>query len=242
MYYHAKAVVVAENSGGIMLQIISKTVFAFILLLLPTFVFAEVDALAVKSADTFLKGVKLIQLPEGKKMIADTAWRSSKSYPVYTEASTLFEDMFQTDNPSIKGFKRLMEIKVVSKGGTPLLKQYILIAYKDPITNLWKIYDFRESEDTEHEAQSACKNPGTLSALEQEVFNGAKKLGLPITPDVERHYHNCGYWSTMSGNLFQAKGAFMKGSELRQQRTDNGGIPQSVFDEQVNTLKKILGE
>lgn len=214
-----------------------------ILLLLPSFAFGEVDTFAVKTADTFLKGIKLINLAEGKRMIAETAWLSDESYPVYTEISTLFEGMFQTNVPNIIGYKRLMEVKAVSKTGTPLLKQYLLISYKDKTTNQWKIFAFRESADTEYEAQAFCRDVDTPTIIRGRIF----------TP-VKFKYRQCGYWSTLAGKLTQAKAAFLKASELNQLRTDDNvapqsdyadvlnKIPQSDFDKYIDVLNKILGK
>jgi hypothetical protein len=203
----------------------ARKILVIFFLLLPAGVSAEVDSLAVKSADTFLQGVKLINLAEGKRMIAETAWFSAQSYPAYTELSTLFEGMFQTDVPNIMGYKRLMEVKAVSKAGTPLLKQYLLISYKDKTTNQWKTFGFREAADAEHEVEAACKNVETQKTI-----------------PVKFIYRQCGHWSTMAGKLTQAKGAFLKAAELNQLRPDDKIAPQSDFDKYIDVFKKILGE
>lgn len=191
---------------------------------------AGIDPHAVKSADIFLKGIKLIDLPEGKKMISEAVWHSKQTYPVYTESSTLFEGMFETGYPKIKGYKRLMEVKVVSKGATPLLKQYLLISYKDLTTSKWKIWYFNESVDVEYEAQAACKDVDTLTNDDRR-----------INRKLQKKYLRCGHWSTTAGKFIQAKSAYMKASELNQQETDDR-VPQNIFDKDLIVLKKILGE
>ncbi len=233
MDYHARAVVMPKKFMGLSLRTGAMSILICLLLLLPTVVFAEADALAVKSADTFLKGVKLIQLPEGKKMIADTAWKSLGSYPVFTEASILFEDMFQTDVQNIKGFKRLMEIKVVSKGSTPLLKQYLLVSYKNPNTNQWKVFGFREATDSEFEMQAACKDPTTPTEIEQKLF------GSKFNSKVKYKYRRCGYWSSLAGKLNQAKEAYAKASELNKQDTEDKK-PQNEFDDGLEIIMQII--
>src|SRR5450759_600324 len=86
----------------------------------------QIDPAASKMADTFLQGVKLIDMPEGKKMLDDTRWSDPnmdvKEYPAVTEAPTLFEGMFSTDVPDVQGYKRLVELKGMSKAGVPLVK------------------------------------------------------------------------------------------------------------------------
>lgn len=229
MCYHVKTAGLLEDVNIIMRCSMFKIVLLVILLFLPSLVFGEVDPLAVKSADFFLKGIKLIDLPEGKKMISNSVWYSNETYPVYTESSTVFEDMFQTDHPDVTGYKKFMEIKVVSKGGTPLLKKYLLISYKDQSTNQWKVYDFMESHDAEYEAQQYCKNVETLSDIE-------RKIGWPL----KFKYLGCGQWSASAGKLIQAKNAFIKASELNE-HTEKRMYRDDPL-KNIEVIKKILGE
>jgi len=103
--------------------------------LLPGICFGQIDPSASKVADRYLNSIKLIDLPEGKKMLSETEWEKPayNNYPVFTEASTLFEGMFSTDIAGIQGYKRLIELKAVSKAGTPLMERYILILLKSCI-------------------------------------------------------------------------------------------------------------
>src|SRR3989442_5364168 len=100
-------------------------------LLMPAVCFGEVDTNASKAADTYLKALKLLSIAEGKALLAETDWGVDIKYPVFTEAITLFEGMFATDIPGVNGYKRLVELKAISKAGTPLIQRYILIVFKD---------------------------------------------------------------------------------------------------------------
>ena len=207
----------------------------------------QTDAAASKAADTFLTGVKLMELPEGKQMLAETIWEDldRRRYPVFTDASTLFEGMFSTDIPGLQGYKRLIELKALSEAGIPLVKRYILIAYKDNTSGKWKVLEFREAEDLDHEARAAGKraageNPGTREFPD-----------LHLTPD-QFTYRDYGYWSLLAGKISQAKAAYQKASELNRQnpqdqRTDSlvpgfyKKYTQSYFDFFLHRIGKITG-
>lgn len=181
----------------------------------------QTDPEAQKMADTFLNGVKLIDLPEGKKMLNETIWNApdKQEYPVFTEASTLFEGMFSTEVSTIKGYKRLVEMKGVSKAGTPLVKRYILVAYKDILSAKWKVLQFRESADLEYEANAAC-----TSAADPDDF--AKETLRTTDPDILKAvrplpqfaYLRCGYWSELAGRIGRARAAYLKASDLNKLR------------------------
>ena len=106
------------------------------------------DLTAARNAtDTFLKGVKIADLPEGKEMLLGVQWITGEAdfgqnfyeRPKYTVATTVFEKLFDTDTPGVQGYKRLLDMNAVSKAGTPLIVRYIVIAYKDQHTNQWKV-------------------------------------------------------------------------------------------------------
>jgi hypothetical protein len=106
------------------------------------------DLTAARDAtDTFLKGVKIDDLPEGKEMLSRVQWITGEAdngqnfyvRPKYTTATTIFEKLFDTDTPGVQGYKRLLDMNAVSEAGTPLLVRYIMIAYKDQHTNQWKV-------------------------------------------------------------------------------------------------------
>ncbi len=185
--------------------------------------FAASDEAAKRAADRFLMGIKLIELSEGKQILAETAWFPQSKYPVFTDESTLYEAMFPTDNPKIMGYKRLIQAKAVSHARTPLIQKYLLISYKDMRTGMWKVLEFREAVDTESEARHACShgNDG-----------------------------QCAYWSAMAGNLSQALMSEIKANEIEESMPEtkrnetrayraSRGTPQP--EQYLETLRKILG-
>src|SRR4030042_4591318 len=195
-----------------------------IALCLQSICFGEADNGASKDADTFRSGIKLIELSEGKQMLRDTAWFPESKYPVFTEVTTLFEGMFPTDNPKIQGYKRLIEVKAVSEAKTPLMQKYLLISYKDRNSNRWKVFEFRESYDTEHGAQEMCSH-GTAG--------------------------QCAYWSALAGKLSQALESEIKDVEIEDKKPEkeknhmrefraSRGVPQP--ERYLEVLKKIIGD
>lgn len=130
----------------------SSLLLVFTVLLTFTSILAaqQTDGQASKAADTFLSAVKIIELPEGKKMLVQEAWNwegQPAHYPVYSEAKTLFEGMFSTDVPEIVGYKRLVELKVLTESGGITVKHYMLISYKDKSLGTWKVLTFREAAE-----------------------------------------------------------------------------------------------
>jgi hypothetical protein len=104
------------------------------------------DLAAARSAtETFLKGIKIADLPEGEEMLRDTQWITGEAdvglyeRPTFTEDTTVFEKLFDTDVPGVQGYKRLLEMTAASEARTPLLVRYLMIAYEDRNTKKWKI-------------------------------------------------------------------------------------------------------
>jgi len=106
------------------------------------------DLVAARAAtETFLRGLKIADLSEGKEMMFGVQWITGEAdngrdfyvRPTFTEADTLFEKLFDTDIPGVRGYKRLLEMKAVSEGNTPLLIRYLMIAYEDQGAKQWKV-------------------------------------------------------------------------------------------------------
>lgn len=200
-----------------------------LVLLFPSLCFGEVDPLAVQSADTFLNGIKLMYTPEGKDMISRTAWFTEKQYPLCPEISGLAEEMFSTDIPHIEGYKKLVHITNISEAGIPQKKTYLLISYKDTSSGQWKIFDFRETTDTELEAFIACKEPDIEVIVGDEVLQSA-----------QYNYFHCGYWSAMTGKLLKSKEAFQRAVELNKQDSDKH-VSRKTLEDSVEAIRKITG-
>ena len=144
---------------------------------------------AQKTTADFLQALKILDLPEGKEMLSEVVFKSSKSFPVVSSSNILFEKLFDTDIDGIKGYKGLFEIQSLSKANTPLTLRYLLISYLDKKENKWKVFEFRETIDIENEILYAKQ------ALTSET--DSRK------PQYE--YRNLGYWQILNGELLQLK-------------------------------------
>lgn len=78
---------------------------------------SKVDSDARKAVNVYLEGMKIFELSEGKQKVAATSWPTWGEMPVLMEYKTVYEGMFDTDIASIKGYKRLINGKVLSIPG-----------------------------------------------------------------------------------------------------------------------------
>ena len=131
---------------------------------------------AKASTDAYLRAIRIVEVPDGKADLARHGWAgvfpqfAPERLPVIKETTTLFEGVFDTDVPNIKGYKRLLQVTEVSQGPTRLeqllnepgppagaLKheKYMAVAYMDQSSKKWRIYSFAPAADTAREAASA---------------------------------------------------------------------------------------
>ncbi len=73
--------------------------------LLPNICLAQFDSDASKSADKFLKGIKLFDLPEGKEMLSLTQWEKPayNNYPFLQKLLPCLRACLQPTFPKFKG-------------------------------------------------------------------------------------------------------------------------------------------
>lgn len=173
---------------------------------------ARVLSEAAKAADDFLQGVKLIELPEGKKLLLQTQWivgdadygENFYSRPEFTAATTLYEGLFNTDISGVQGFKRLVQMQAVSKAGTPLMLKYIMIAYKDLASKKWKILlTGTGGLDVDHEADAAARD-----------INNTRITSL------QDNYARYGQWALCAGRIQEAKRALLQAMSASPYPTD----------------------
>ena len=78
-----------------------------------------------ESVNQFLEASKIIDISEGKELIAKYNWRVSEmEIPEILSYKKLYGGSFDTDNLEIKGYKQLLNIQVTSKHGIKLNKKY----------------------------------------------------------------------------------------------------------------------
>ena len=159
----------------------------------------EDDLTSARAAtDKFLNGVKLAELPEGRQLLSETQWITGEAdhgknfyfRPRFTEVTSLFEKLFDTDVPVVQGYERLLDMKAVSEAGTPLLTRYFMVAFKDRRTNKWKVLGTYENLDVDHEI----------------AFAGQRLHETSLTSEQD-NYLSYGKWLLLAGRTKEARDA-----------------------------------
>mgnify|MGYP001225734049 CR=1 FL=1 len=203
-----------------------KKITILVFLIISTFSYSQEYKLedAQKTTTDLLQALKILDLPEGKEMLADLVFESSTSFPIVSSSNLIFEKLFDTDIDGIKGYKALLEIQSISKANTPLTLRYLLISYLDKTENKWKIYSFRESIDTEKEVMYSKQ------ALTDK--NDSRKMQYRL--------RGLAYWQIMNGELLGAKESYLK---AYKEATANGDsefeIPTYLILDKIVDIKSL---
>jgi hypothetical protein len=179
----------------------------------PVAVSPVVDDLADarNATDTFLKGIKIADLPEGREMLREVQWISGEleiglyEKPTFTESTTVFEKLFDTDIPGVQGYKRLVEMTAVSEARTPLLVRYLMIAYKDQQTKKWKVL---------------FTGTGVRIDIDKMVTDIGNYLQNP-SQSKQFLYEYYGFWLLMAGRPKEAKQALSTSLSASTTYTDS---------------------
>lgn len=166
---------------------------------------SDVEPSAKAVADRFLKALKSIDSPEGKKTLAETRWRKTMKFPEYQDIALLSEEMFSTDIPGVKGYKQLAKLAIARQGGRPFVKTYMMIAYEDTKEKTWKVFDFTEVADAERAAGRACEEKA-LAGSDASTPQGC--------------HVRCSYWLLMEGKVSQAEKVAKKANMLYAKNPD----------------------
>lgn len=205
---------------------LTRLISVFILTL-ATVCYAETNKDAVKNADEFLAALKVLELPEGKQAISAASWSvNMDKLPVLLEQEKLFDAIFQTDAPGIKGYKRLIQAKVQSKGGMQLSEKYLLVSYRGKQTGRWRVWEMREISgiDVDHEIDAAKTSLGDTKYVPDQV-----------------NYRNYGYWLALGGKILAAKQA-LETALAMDKRNHGQYFPQERCQNEVTTLQSICGQ
>lgn len=207
------------------LSIILTTLSFVMLLTLPSVSESQsVDKAASQVTDTFLKSIKIINLPEGRKILNSVAWRDAYHLPELIKSEKMYEGMFDTEIKNVKGYKRVVSAHVLSKAKTTLVNKYMIIAYKNTKTGKWKVYSFTEPID-----------------VDKEIPYFKSQLGNTEYVKDQFNYRTLGFWYTVAGRFDEATEAFVQAKKLNKANPDDK-IPQSAFDEELNNIRLITGK
>lgn len=206
-----------------------KKTTILLLLFVSNFAFSQEYKLedAKKTTTDFLQALKILDLPEGKELLSELVFESTKSFPVVSSSNTILEKLFDTDIDGIKGYKALLEIQSLSKANTPLTLRYLLISYLDKKENKWKVFSFRESIDTEREVmyskQSLTDN------------NDSRKMQYRL--------RNLAYWQIMNGELNGAKESYLNAyKEATENEDTEFEIPSYLILDSIIDIKNLHGK
>lgn len=169
------------------------------------------------AVDTFMRGIKLIDLSEGKQMLRDIQWVNGQadygqnfySRPAYSEATVLFQGLFDTDVDGVKGYKRLMELKAISEAKTPLIVRFLVIAFKEKSTGRWKILDSGTDDSVD---------------VEQSVRYFAANLKNTQVTSAQENYLTYGQWLLKAGRVIEARNALRTAAESHAQPDGSSGL------------------
>jgi hypothetical protein len=189
-----------------------------------------------EACDDFLRGLKLIEIPEGKELLTRREWLDDGFYDLneYTEATTIVDRVFKTDVPGVQGFERLSQMNAVSQAHTPLLIKYTMVAYQDKTTGIWRVFVAQNSGlDLNHEADAAAQG-----------VNDVRYSSL------QSNYASYGHWALAAGRIREAKQALLEAETAnpypsdRSLRLDNAQIQQikTNIAMQLDAISRIAGE
>ena len=178
-------------------------------------------------SDQFLSGLKIAAMPEGKTMMEDQQWITGTadfgeriySRPRFTAATPLFEKLYETDVTGVQEYRRLMDMTMVSQAGTPILRRYLIIEFKDRTTQKWKVLE-TISEESDHDLD-----------LEWQVAYFSERHKYRSDLD---HFLSYGQWLLVAGRIREAQAALTTASTSNA----NPGIPGMSVDPIAEVKRK----
>jgi hypothetical protein len=206
----------------------------------PTIAIAD-PLLAPKSVvSQFLKGIKILALPEGKQMLQDSQWedgpidRRDAFYvrPDYTSAESEYGALFPTDVPGVDGYKELFSMKVVTTGGAEKTEQFLVIAYCDAMTRQWKVL-------------GSIGSPDDDSAV--DVDKSISYFGLHLnevrSPLMQKNsLEGFAYWLSMGGQLNRASSVLQSAKAISVDTSTSEALRQlaPLIDSRIDMLSHVL--
>jgi hypothetical protein len=185
----------------------------------------------------FLQGVPIKALSEGKQLLAETQWivgpadlgQNYYARPDYTEVSSLYAALFDTDIPSVKGYKELFDMKAVTKAGTTRNVKYLVICFKDAASGKWKVFSTLDNIDDE-----------SALDIEQEITFCRDHLKDTRVTSARENYATYGEWLLRSGRLKEAQAALESAKAASTAKgIDNAPFIDHALIRQINTLHDI---
>jgi hypothetical protein len=198
---------------------------------------------AHESVMKFLQGIRMAALPEGKKLLVETQWilgradrgKNYYSRPDYTEVTSIYAALFDTDIPSVKGYKELFDMKTVTKAGTTQNLKYLSISFKDTTSDKWKVLSTFDN---------ANDDSGSNLDIDQQIEFFKKNLTDTFT-SARINYATYGEWLLRGGRIKEAKSALETAKTVSPTgdmdiRLKSQGDP--VRDVQIEVLLMVIAK
>ena len=181
-------------------------------------------------ADRFLGGLKIVELPEGKKIVSQTMWpirfRIGFSTPVFNRYTAVFDGPFSTDVPGVEGYRRVVDIEGRNESGAALTTRFALVLYQDRLDGRWRVISFAKSQDTDEAVAYFRKR------LDQDKENpGYNHYILALT-------------LVDAGKLLEAKDAFNKSLALSETEDSSKilSVPKDEVRDYLDAIRSITGD
>lgn len=186
----------------------------------------------------FLQGIKIAELPEGRQMLADTQWiigaadRGENFYsrPDYTQVNSIFAALFDTDVPTVKGYKELFDMNAQTQAGTTANVKFLVISFKDATTGKWKVL-------------SSLNNLSSASDIDIDRQVAYFKDHLTDTKydSPRENYSVYGKWLLLDGRVAEARTAFTTAKTAPDTPNDPSGFhDNAIGDLQITTLLAVI--
>ncbi len=151
----------------------------FLFLLIPVATSAQKQDLI-----KYLNAYKIAEFEEAQKIIADYSFGEKAEYTL-SEYSDFEGFSFDTDIPSIKGYKAIGNCKLKNKAEGFIDKRMMVVMYFDKTKKHWSVFSLREVADSKHEYEAAKAD------VEADKFYTSKEFV----------YRNLAYWCLMAGKI-----------------------------------------
>jgi hypothetical protein len=201
------------------------------------------ESQAHDSVMKFLQGLRIAVLPEGKKLLAETQWilgpadrgQNFYSRPDYTEVTSIYAALFDSDIPSVKGYKELFEMKAVTKAGTTRHLKYLAISFKDTIADKWKL--LTTTDDADDDSGNALDMDATVAFFKKNLTD--TKCTSP-----RENYFLYGRWLLCDGRIKEARSALETAQTVKGTANPNSifETDDPVRDTQIAALLEVIAK
>lgn len=185
---------------------------------------AKINKTAQAVVDKHLKGMSLSDLQEGRDMINETSWDAWQKPPLFLKYETLYEKMFDTDIPTIKGYKRLISAQIKPHYGDIATCRYVIVAYPGFQNKKWQVLIISTSVDLDKEVAAAERDLDDPKNLDEPQFRQDR----------------IAYWLSAVGLLNKAVTAYKIACKLDRE-VPTKYPEQAHFEKSLQVLQKITG-